>query len=167
MNITRKSFMDMLVGCYNVCPAAEPGDKPGKDMTDTALEAANVLFDMIGRKGKGHRLGVLLTVRLLAEVSCAKDQAQYAKREEERGWDGARHEDEGATIALPTMGSCGTANRTAIVQQAIDGLAEYYPKLGNPAFAAKIAGKVKVPDTGNAQANYENARNQIELLLHK
>jgi hypothetical protein len=167
MNVTRESFMEMLAACYNICTAAEPGNKLGKDMTDTALEAANALFDMIERKGKGHRLGVLLTVRLLAEVSCAKDQERYAQGEAQRGWDGARHEDAGATIALPAMGRCGTANRTAIVQLAIDGLTEYYPKLGKPTFAAKIARKVVVPDTGNAQADYENVRNQIELFLNK
>ena len=59
-------------------------------MTNTGLDAANTLFDLIERKGKGHRAGVLTVVKLLAEVARAKDQEKYAEQEAKRGWDGER-----------------------------------------------------------------------------
>ena len=90
MNITRETFLDLLAAVENICPECEPGDREGENMTNTALDAANTLFDLIERKGKGHRAGVLTVVTLLAEVARAKDQEKYAEQEAKRGWDGER-----------------------------------------------------------------------------
>jgi hypothetical protein len=90
MNITRETFLDLLAAVENICPEAEPADQHGTNMTDTALDAANTLFDLIERKGKGHRAGVLTVVKLLAEVASAKDQEKYAQQQAKRGWDGER-----------------------------------------------------------------------------
>ena len=72
MDITRKTFMDLLAAVHNICPEAKPGDEQGEDMMDTALRTAKLLFDLIEKGGKGHREGVVAVVRLLAEVSCAR-----------------------------------------------------------------------------------------------
>jgi len=90
MNITRETFLDLLAAVENICPECEPGDREGENMTNTALDAANTLFDLIERKGNGHRAGVLTVVTLLAEVARAKDQEKYAEQEAKRGWDGER-----------------------------------------------------------------------------
>ena len=240
MNITRKFFLELLAALHNICPQAEPGDKRGKNMTETGLNAANVLFDLMEREGNGHREGVLAVVRLLAEVSCAEDQEAYAISEAERGNEGERHEDQGATIALPAMGSGGvkgspvntdhltvyyepgyvdkpycvnvdnpdnpdctrnpgdeghrfatpkeagkfiagwlagrhdekepegtSSPRAAIVQVAIEGLVEHYPQLKRKSVVESVRKQVTIPDTGNDQADYENVRNQIEVILNK
>jgi hypothetical protein len=54
-----------------------------------------------------------------------------------------------------------------IVQTAIEGLVEHYPQLKRKSIAAAVHKAVKVPDTGNSQADYENVRNQIEVFLNK
>ena len=107
MNITRKTFLELLAAVHNICPEAEPGNERGENMTSTGLDAANALFDLVEREGNGHRAGVLAVARLLAEVSCAENQEAYAISEAERGNEDERHEDQGATIALPAIGSGG------------------------------------------------------------
>ncbi len=99
--ITRESFLNLLAAVHNICPEAEPGDDRGENCTNTALETAEVLFDLIEREGPGHREGVLCVVNLLTEVCCAEDQEAYAKMEANRGWNGQRVDREGATIVLP------------------------------------------------------------------
>ena len=240
MNITRKTFLELLAAVHNICPEAEPADQEGENMTNAGLDAADALFGLMEREGNGHRAGVLAVARLLAEVSCAKDQEAYAVSEAERGNEDDRHEDQGATIALPAIGSggvkgssvaynhltvyyepgfinkpyCvnvdnpdnqdGTRNpgdegrrfatpkeaskfvaewfvkkhdekepepagspRAAIVQVAIEGLVEHYPQLKRKSVVESVRKQVKVPDTGNDQADYENVRNQIEVILNK
>ena len=56
---------------------------------------------------------------------------------------------------------------TAIVQVAIEGLVEHYPQLKRKSVADAVRKQVKVPDTGNDQADYQNVRNQIEFILNK
>ncbi len=233
MNITRKTFLELLAAVHNICPEAEPADQEGENMTDAGLNAANALFDLMEREGSGHRAGVLAVARLLAEVSCAKDQEAYAVNEAERGNEDERHEGQGATIALPAIGSDGkkgspvntdhltvyyepgyvdkpycvnvdnpdNADGTrcpgddgrrfatpkeagkivaewlverygekacpTIVQNAIEGLVEHYPQLKRKSVADAVRKQVTVPDTGNDQADYENVRNQIEVILNR
>ena len=57
--------------------------------------------------------------------------------------------------------------RAAIVQIAIEGLVEHYPQLNRKSVVESVRKQVKVPDTGNDQADYENVRNQIEVILNK
>ena len=54
---------------------------------------------------------------------------------------------------------------TDLVDEAIENLREFYPELGDRAYANAIARKVEVPDTGNRQADYENIRDQVERLV--
>jgi len=105
MNITRQVFLNMLSACHNISPGVEPDDVRGKNLTNAALKAANKLFGIMEQEGEGHREGVLVVVRLLAEISCSDDEHAYATGEIERGFEGVRFEERGASIPLPTMGS--------------------------------------------------------------
>ena len=55
----------------------------------------------------------------------------------------------------------------ALVQTAIEGLVEHYPQLKRKSVVESVREQVKAPDTGNDQADYENVRNQIEVILNK
>ena len=57
--------------------------------------------------------------------------------------------------------------RAAIVQVAIEGLVEHYPQLKRKSVVESVRKQVKIPDMGNDQADYENVRNQIEVILNK
>lgn len=89
-DITRETFLDLLAAAYNICPQAEPGDEEGANMTNTALETARVLFDLMEQKGKGHQTGVLIVVNILSEVSNVENSEAYAAKEAQRGWSGER-----------------------------------------------------------------------------
>ena len=65
---------------------------------------------------------------------------------------------------MATGWSPGRSGRGS-VEQAIEGLTEFYPELKDPAYADAIARKVETPDTGTDQADYENVRDQVEHLV--
>jgi hypothetical protein len=48
---------------------------------------------------------------------------------------------------------------------AIEGLTKYYPELENGDLIQQIRERVAIPDTRNAQADYENVRDQVERLV--
>jgi len=102
---SRKTFEALLFGVYNIAPepTVEPGTQQGRIVNTRALEAVKVLYDLLDSgSGGAHTNGVLLVVRLLAETTCAKNPEAYAQKETSRGLAGDRHEEQGATICLPT-----------------------------------------------------------------
>ena len=108
---SRETFYEFLFGVCNIAPepAVEPGSRRGRIINSTALATAKLLYDLI-EKSSAHREGVLCTVRLLVESTCARDPEGYAKQETRRGLDGERHDDVGACIELPMEKNlnCGT-----------------------------------------------------------
>lgn len=54
-----------------------------------------------------------------------------------------------------------------LFHDAIEGLREYYPCLHKPTVVAELRHRVKVPDTGNNQLDYENVRDQVERLANE
>jgi hypothetical protein len=61
----------------------------------------------------------------------------------------------------------GRTREQDLFQEALKGLTEFYPQLKRKSVVESVRKQVKVPDTGNAQADYDNVRNQIEVLLNK
>jgi hypothetical protein len=50
------------------------------------------------------------------------------------------------------------------IQTAIENLTEFYPDITHKEVVAAIRAKVTVPDTGNAQKDYEAVRDQVECI---
>lgn len=98
--VTRKVFEDLLAATHNIGADIEPGDATGAKVVDGALDAVDELFCLL-RKGGAYADGVETVIRLYVEVSCSRKPHEYALKEAERGWKGFRHQDDGATIALP------------------------------------------------------------------
>lgn len=48
---------------------------------------------------------------------------------------------------------------------AVEGLEEYYPILSNAKVVKTLRGQVDIPDTGDAQKDYEKVRDSIEKLV--
>lgn len=55
-----------------------------------------------------------------------------------------------------------TERERRIIEQALSGLQEYYACLHDGTFVAEVESGLKVPDTGNDQADYERVRDQVE-----
>jgi len=54
-----------------------------------------------------------------------------------------------------------------LFRNVVSGLTAYYPDLKDEAMVVEIRAMVKVPDTGNDQADYESTRDQVERLVQK
>lgn len=100
--LSRKNFLDLLSGVFNISPFVEPGDKAGEDTTNAALDATFALFAIMD-KGKNHAKGVMLVAHLLTECAFAIKPDSYAKSEANRGFDGNRHEYDNASIKLAAI----------------------------------------------------------------
>ena len=54
-----------------------------------------------------------------------------------------------------------------IILDAIDGLVEYYACLSDTTLAKEFASSIKVPETGNDQADYQVVRDQLEQMCRE
>ena len=70
------------------------------------------------------------------------------------------------TVVQSVNGSREIRNRN-LIEEAIDWLRGYYNCLSDETLAKELASCVKVPETNNDQADYENVRDQIEALAIK
>ncbi len=52
-----------------------------------------------------------------------------------------------------------------LFREAVDGLTEFHPELKDKGLVASIRVKVRIPDTGNRQADYQSVRDQVERLV--
>ena len=93
---TKAEMDNLLAAVHNISPEAD-----GHPSNDGAMDALDMVYDLLAHKSKDYRWGVIAALRLFVETTCAKSPSKYAIEEAERGFDGVRHQDESATIALP------------------------------------------------------------------
>lgn len=85
------TMMELLEAAFNVTPHADT-DEEGTKYNDAAIETMNYLTKYIQDGDKSRIEGMLVAVKLMAEVHNAENPDEYVKEQIERGWAGERVE---------------------------------------------------------------------------
>lgn len=97
--LRKKDAMSVLAAAYNITPGAVPDTDAAAKCVQGIVRGLKRLIEVAGRSEDRLR-GVRTAAKLFLELTSVEDIDAYVARQVKQGFEGLRHESEGADIVV-------------------------------------------------------------------